>query len=255
MPVATTPRTDHVGQRLTVAQVAAMIDEPLYHRALSPASVTDGVLSAVRLGLAAVLCPPAQVRLAAEAVGGSSTRIATALRVDDLSGSTHSVHGTRREAEQALSDGARELQIDATKARLQPCAWHDLAAEIAAVAELTGSLGGLVRVAFDTASLTLDEVAVGARISLDSGAGMVVGGTWYAPHRATFAQIQHLRRAVGPLMPLKWTYRMDSLDRLLIANAEGVDRFNARSDTVLLEARERTQWHDDIRVPLSGVDY
>lgn len=53
---------------------------------------------------------------------------------------------------------------------------------------------------------------------------------------------------------LKGTSPARSLDRLLIGRAEGVDRFNADVETVLAEARRRSN-SDQICVPLSGVDF
>ena len=62
------------------------------------------------------------------------------------------------------------------------------------------------------------------------------------------------RLELAPEVMLKGTSPARSLDRLLIGRAEGVDRFNADVETVLAEARRRSN-SDQICVPLSGVDF
>ncbi len=239
---------------LTAAMVAAMVDEPLYSPELGHDDVFHRSRRAAELGLASVMCRPMHVAVAAEAVAGTSVKVTTSMGVYD----PHAVEGRLqqmlREAEHLLADGARELVLVATARRLEPGLRDQFAAQLRAVAGLAGSVGVLVRVALHTSTLSTAQVVTGCRISADAGAGIVQAGTWFGQDRAGLSTIQLIRRELPPETKLKWTSPVHSLDRLLIACAEGVSRFNVATPAVLAEAEDRAS-SGGIRVPVAGVDY
>ncbi len=83
---------------------------------------------------------------------------------------------------------------------------------------------------------------------------MLQAGDRHPRDRATLSQVSVIRRAVGPQVRLKWSTPIQDLDRLLIAHAEGADRFHADAATILAEARRRAGVMG-VRVPVPGVDY
>jgi len=252
--VTATSTAPEGGRHLTVANIAAMIECSVYSPDLSRDDVARASSVAAVSGLAAVVCRPYRVAVAADAVSGSPVRIATALAGHIPTGPGVCLRRLQLEAEQALQDGARELALLATAARLPPAERRVLVAEIAAVGDLARSVGGLVRVALDTAALTTQELITGCRVVVDAGAGMVQAGTFYEHGRARLSQVQLIRREIGPQVVLKWTAPVRGLDVLLLAKAEGVDRFNADATVILAQAEDLERW-GEIRVPVPGVDY
>ncbi len=253
MTTATTTASES-GRRLTVADIAAMIDQSVYSPAMTSVDVARAGRLSVELGLASLICRPYRVAVAADAVRGSPVTVATALGGHIPTGPGVCLRQLQLEAEQALQDGARELALLATAARLHPAERRLLVAEIVAVGDLARSVGGLVRVALDAASLTTQELVTGCRVVVDAGAGMVQAGTLYEHGRARLSQVQLIRREIGPQVLLKWTAPVRGLDILLLAKAEGVDRFNADATMVLEQAEDLERW-GEIRVPVPGVDY
>jgi deoxyribose-phosphate aldolase len=82
---------------------------------------------------------------------------------------------------------------------------------------------------------------------------MVQGGTWLG-ERAGFRHVTLMREALGAGPLLKWTNPVQSLHVLLLAIAEGVDRFNTDIDGILTDA----SWQERIApltVPLEDLDY
>jgi len=233
---------------------AAMVDEPLYSPELGHADVFHRSRRAAELGLVSIMCRPMHVAVAAQAVAGTSVKVTTSMGVYDPDAVDCRLHQMLREAERLLADGARELVLVATARRLDPGLRDQFAAQVEAVADLAGSAGGLVRVALHTSTLSTAQVVTGCRISVAAGADMVQGGTWYGQDRARLSTIQLIRRELPPESQLKWTSPVHSLDRLLLACAEGVSRFNLATPAVLAEAEDRAR-SGEIRVPVAGVDY
>lgn len=131
---------------------------------------------------------------------------------------------------------------------------RDLASAIAAVAALTHAHGALTKVVLPATALTTRQLTTLCKIGVDSGATMLQGGTWLEDDRASFTQMARIRPAIGEHVLLKWTAPIRSLDRLLLACAEGVDRFNADTTTILTQAHERAKTCE-IRIPEPGYDY
>jgi hypothetical protein len=68
---------------------------------------------------------------------------------------------------------------------------------------------------------------------------MVQGGSAITDDRASLWQVGLMRLELGPTVLLKWASHVRSLDWLLVACAEGVDRFWGDVDAVLDSHRAR----------------
>lgn len=242
-------------RELTVADVAALIDAPLYAPYLTPDDIAAGCQEAASLGLASVLCRPEHVALAARTLRGSPVQVTTAVGLRREGERRPGTTQVLLEADAALSRGADVLALIASHDRLTPYGARNLAREVTALAKLTAAAGGLTNVVLPASRITRESLVEACRLSIGSGAGMVQGGLWFSADHASLTQISVMRRAIGPEALLKWTTSMASLDRLLLAHGEGVDRFNADISTVLDEARDRQHRLGHIRVPVPGLDY
>lgn len=243
----TVPPQPAVATGLTPAQIALMIDHALLRPELTEAEVRDGCALAARHSVASVCVKPADVSLAHDALAGSDVMVGTVVAFP---------HGNVptamkvAEAERALSDGARELDVVLNVGRLRS-GRHDLiGGEIAAV--VGAARGVTVKVILETAYLTDDEKVAACRSAEEAGADFVKTSTGFASGGATLHDVRLMRAAVSPRVQVKAAGGVRALDTLLEMAALGVTRFGTSStEAILGEADARSV---DGRVPLPSAD-
>ena len=111
----------------------------------------------------------------------------------------------------------------------------------------------MMKVILPTSAMATSDLRDVCKISVDCGAGMVQGGT-SGEDRASLRQIALMHQAMGGQALLKWAAPIGDLDRLLLAYAEGVGRFNADTTAVLSQAAVRHRI-GGVRIPEPGRDY
>ncbi|MGN6753392.1 MAG: hypothetical protein ACTHJJ_12675 [Intrasporangium sp.] len=126
-------------------------------------------------------------------------------------------------------------------------------AAVQRLASLQEQGGYRLRVHLDPTGLSDSAITDACELFGACGVWMVQGGTWLG-ERVGFRHVTLMRGALasGPL--LKWTNPVPSLHVMLLALAEGVDRFKADVATILQDA----SWQErlaPLTVPLKDVDY
>ena len=240
---------------LSPTDIARRFDSNLLDPTLSDEQLIAGCHRAIDLGLAAVVCRPERVATAARATTGSDVAVCTGLNVRDDARLEVSLSDITEAADRAVADGVRDLTLLVAAAQLQEGRTDALAEQISVVATSAASCGGKARVILMTSGMTSDQISAGCRLSVACGADIVQGGVLQTGDRASMSQLALMRRELGSEVLLKWMRQIRSLDELLVARAEGVDRFWGDVEAVLEQARERESWGEQIRVPLVGVDY
>ena len=128
-------------ESLTYRDVAKTIDHSLLRPELDLDVVTAGVLLAVRYGVASATVRPADVALAAGLVAGSDVLVSTVIGFPHGS----SLTATKVfEAERALADGARELDMVINIGRLRSGYDDEVRDEIAAVVAVAAAADAVV---------------------------------------------------------------------------------------------------------------
>jgi deoxyribose-phosphate aldolase len=231
-----------------------MLDERLFGPRLSLAEFVAGCRTAADSKVAAVVCNPSRVALAAHLLAGRGVKVAALASHESLPGPPVDIAHLLANTERLLQDGANEIGVLAPRGPLRGSARTAFAKAIRTVANLAETHHATVKVLLPATGLTTEQLVTACKLSTDSGATMVQGGTPSAQDRVSFSQIALMRQALGDEVQLKWSTPMASLDRLLLARAEGVDRFNADTTAVLKEAAERNRF-SKIRIPEPGQDY
>lgn len=241
-------------RKLTALDIAGLLDERLYDPRLSVEEFTAGCRTAADSRVAAVICQRSTVALASHLLAGSGVRVSAPPTDMPFPTDTITRAALLARTETLLYDGAREIGLLTAASAVHEPGRTALAQAIAALAAMARPYDAIVKVILPTASLSPQGLRTACKISVDAGATMLQGGTWFDPDRASLTQMTHMRQAAGEHVLLKWAAPIRSLDRLLIACAEGIDRFNADTTTILKQAHERAQ-HDEIRIPEPGQDY
>jgi deoxyribose-phosphate aldolase len=221
----------------TFADIARMFDHSLLQQTLTDADLDNGCRLARTYGVASVCIKPYAVRRAAELLAGSSVAVGTVV------GFPHGGHVTRiklAEAEQALEDGARELDMVVNIGKVLSKDWEYVASEVRAVVEAAHRAGGLVKVIFENCFLADEHKERLCRICGEVGAGFVKTSTGYGASGATDDDLRLMRRCSPPHVQVKAAGGVRTFERVLAVRALGVTRVGATATAAILaECKER----------------
>jgi deoxyribose-phosphate aldolase len=225
-------------ETLSYEQVAKTID----HSLLRPELDTDSVLAGCELArlydVASACVKPCDVVLASELLAGSEVKVSTVIGFPHGS-STTAVKAF--EAERAIADGARELDMVLNIGRLRSGAVAEVGADIEAVSEVAVGRA-LVKVILENAYLDEAQKLLGCRLSEKAGADFVKTSTGFAPSGATLEDLRLMRKAVSPRIGVKAAGGIRTLDALIDALNAGATRIGATATGSILEefkARKR----------------
>ncbi|HEY0870222.1 MAG TPA: deoxyribose-phosphate aldolase [Acidothermaceae bacterium] len=235
---------------LTVAQVAAMIDHSLLRPELTLHDVTLGCEIAASHEVMSVCCKPADVVHASRLLAHSSVKVGTVVGFPHGSSSTET---KVFEAQGALEDGARELDMVINIGRLRGGEHAYVAADIRAIVEVAATAGALVKVIFENVYLTDDQKVLACHLTEEAGADFVKTSTGFAASGATMEDLALMRRSVGPAMQVKAAGGVRTLGTMLAMVAIGVSRFGATATvTMLADAVDRAA-RGELRMPSAAA--
>jgi deoxyribose-phosphate aldolase len=231
-----------------------MLEERLFDPRFSVAEFAAACRAAADARVAAVVCQPSRVALASHLLLGTSTKVAVTASREFMVTESAALGRLAAQAEKLVQDGAQEIGILAPVGPLSASLRGSWAQGVRALTDLASAHHAIVRVVVTAAGLTAMELESTCGVAAEAGAGLIQCGTWLKADRASFSQITTIREAIGDAVLLKWGAPVNSLDRLLLACGEGVDRFTADSTAILREASKRAM-ASEIRVPEPGHDY
>ena len=170
--------------------VAPYID----HTILKAATVVDDInklcAEALQYKFAAVCVPPPFVNTAKNILQGSNVHIATVIGFPFGYSATAA---KLKEVEQAIEDGADELDVVINIPAVKSGLWNEVNAEMKQLIGTAHDNGKLVKVIIESGILTDQEIISCCRICSDNGADFVKTSTGYAETGATLAAVQLMR--------------------------------------------------------------
>jgi deoxyribose-phosphate aldolase len=225
---------------LTYADVAKMLDHSLLQPTLTDAELEQGCRLARQYDVASVCIKPYAVRLAAGVLAGSTVAVGTTV------GFPHGGHLTAikvDEAERAMDDGARELDMVVNIGKVLSRDWTSVAADIRAVVEAAHLRRALVKVIFENCFLQDEHKEELCRLCGEVGADFVKTSTGYGDAGATDHDLRLMRRCSPPQVQVKAAGGVRTYERLLAVRALGVTRVGATASKAILdECRNRLAW-------------
>jgi deoxyribose-phosphate aldolase len=219
---------------LTYTAVAKMIDHSLLQPTLTDADLEEGCRLARDYGVASVCIKPYAVRQAAAWLAGSGVAVGTTV------GFPHGSHVTAikvAEAEQALDDGARELDMVVNIGKVLSRDWRYVAADIHLVVEAAHRYRqkALVKVIFENCYLSDEHKERLCQICGEVGADFVKTSTGYGPEGAKDDDLKLMRRCAPPQVQVKAAGGVRTFERLLQVRALGVSRVGATATKAILD--------------------
>jgi deoxyribose-phosphate aldolase len=184
------------------ASLARLIDHTLLKPDATPDQIAQLCYEARKYGFAAVCINPTHVALAAQLLRGSSVAVCTVVGFP-LGATPPEVKAY--EAQVALDQGATEIDMVINIGALKARDYEMVARDIRAVVRVcqAHTPPALVKVIIEAALLTDEEKIAACLLAKESGADFVKTSTGFASGGATVADVELMRRTVGPRMGVK----------------------------------------------------
>jgi len=205
----------------TYEQIAKMIDHSLLNPVLTTAELEAGCELAAQFNTASVCILPYYTARSHELLAGTTVYTSTTI------GFPHGGHRTNVklfEAEQALTDGAEELDAVINISKAKSGDWEYIEEELGSLTNLTHAAGARIKVIFENFYLADDEKIRLCRICGDVGADWVKTSTGYAGGGATLEDLVLMRKHAPPHVQVKAAGGVRDLDTLLKVRSLGVTR-------------------------------
>jgi len=216
----------------TCQDIAQMIDHSLLRPELTDEDITRGLQIAKKYNVATVCCGPSSVRLAKKHLQGSDVKVTTVV------GFPHGYNKTETkvfEAQQAIQDGAVELDMVINIGKLLSKDFDYVRNDIKAVVDVAHRHNVLVKVILENYYLTDQLKEIGCKLAEQAGADFVKTSTGFADGGATIEDLKLMRRAVSKKVQVKAAGGVRSLEMALKVRQAGATRFGATRTVEIME--------------------
>jgi deoxyribose-phosphate aldolase len=227
---------------ITYKQLAKVIDHSLLRPELTEADVIAGCQLAALYHTATVCVKPCHVKLAKETLKDSDVLVSTVV------GFPHGSNLTSikvAEAQQAMDDGALELDMVLNLGQLRSGKTDEVRQDIQSVCEVAHARGVKVKVILENAYLIDEEKVIACKLCEAAGADWVKTSTGFAPGGATLADLRLMRANVSEKVQVKAAGGIRTLPALLEAIDIGITRCGATATATIL---------DDFKVQQAGKE-
>jgi deoxyribose-phosphate aldolase len=226
------------------AAVAALIDHTLLTANAVSSDIERVCAEALEHSFASVCINPYRVRIAAKALRGSSTKVCTVIGFP-LGANVSQVK--RYEAQTALEEGARELDMVLNIGALRSGEYALVRDEIGALAGVAHSGQAILKVILETCLLDRQQKIKACELASEAGADFVKTSTGFSTSGATAEDVALLRETVGTRLGVKASGGIRTLAALRTMVAAGATRIGTSSGVQILN-----ELHD---VQLTGAPH
>jgi deoxyribose-phosphate aldolase len=217
---------------VTYEEIAAMIDHSLLKPNLTDKEIEEGCRIADEYRVATVCVRPSDVRRAAELLAHSPVRVTTVVGFPH--GSTTTAAKVF-EAEEAMRNGARELDVVLNIGKLKSGDAGFVRADLKAVTDAAHAKEVIVKVILENCFLDDSEKIAACQISSEVGADFVKTSTGFGTGGAEDHDIKLMREHVSPTVKLKAAGGIRTLERAIEVRKLGCARIGATATVGILE--------------------
>ena len=227
-----------MGTKLTVYDIAQMIDHSLLRPTLTDPEFFEGIELARKYKCATVCVAPYDVPRSVELLKGSPVRVST---VVDFPHGSNMIESKVFEANLALDRGASELDMVLAISRLVAGTYDYVEADIRAVVEAAHARGAVVKVIFETCYLTPEMIIKGCELSERAGADYVKTSTGYGSRGASLDDVRLMRKSCSPKVAVKASGGIRTLDDVLEYRKAGTKMIGTLASAAILDEAARRE--------------
>lgn len=224
--------TTNLGIKNVDTEIAHLIDHTLLKPDATVQQIAQLCHEAMLYNFAAVCVNPTHVKLAAQLLQNSDVAVCTVIGFP--LGAT-STQAKIFEAEQALNDGATEIDMVINIGALKGGDDALVEQDIAGVARLVHNRGALCKVIIETALLNHEEKIRACRLAKKAGADFVKTSTGFSSGGATIDDVALIRRTVGPSIGVKAAGGIKTLADARSLIAAGATRLGASAGVRIVQ--------------------
>ena len=220
----------------TYADIAKMIDHSLLKPMITDPEMEEGCAVAIQYDVASVCIKPYYLKRCTDLLA------ATTIAPSTVIGFPHGGNATcvkQAEAEQALDDGGKELDMVANIGKVLSGDWEYVRQDIQAVVQQAHAANARVKVIFENCYLQDEHKIRLCQICGDVGADWVKTSTGFGTGGATIEDLTLMRQHAPAHVQVKAAGGVRTLDALLEVRAVGVSRVGATATVVILEECKR----------------
>jgi len=231
---------------VSLKSLAKMIDHSLLHPTLTDEAIVAGCKLAKKYDVATACVKPYSIHLVKDALSGSDVGVCAVIAFPH-GNSTSAIKV--REAEEAIRDGASEIDMVVNIGKVLGGAWDYVTGEIRAVNETVVGAGAILKVIFendylqDEHILKLCEICSDCKVAFvktSTGYGFVKQANgMYAYAGATDHHLRLMRGHCPSTVRIKAAGGVRTLDDLLRVRGLGVSRIGATATAEILEEAKR----------------
>ena len=212
--------------------IAGMIDHSLLRPNLTDQEVEEGCQIAREYRVAAVCVRPSDVRRAAEILRTSPVRVTTVVGFPH--GSTTTAAKVC-EAEEAIRDGAVELDVVLHIGRLKSKEYAYVKADLEAVTQVAHAKNVVIKVIFENGYLNEEEKIAACRIASEVGVDFVKTSTGFGIGGAEDHDLKLMREHTDPSIRIKAAGGVRTLERAIEVRRLGCSRIGATATVAILD--------------------
>jgi len=215
-----------------VKTLAGVIDHTLLKPEATREQIEELCTEARRYGFASACINPAYVKLASQSLRGSPIKVCSVVGFS-LGATLPEVKAY--EAEMAIRDGAREIDMVMNIGALKSRDYAVVKKDIEAVVEACHRQGAIVKVIIEAPLLTDEEKVKACELAMGAHADYVKTATGFGPGGATVHDVALMRRTVGGTMGVKAAGGIHSFEEAKAMIEAGATRIGASAGVKIVE--------------------
>jgi len=220
-----------VGEAIKNKNVASMIDHTLLKPEATPSDIKKLCNEAREYHFASVCINPSYVSLCSELLSGSGVKVCTVI---GFPLGTTSTEVKRYEAEQAIDNGAEEVDMVINIGHLKEGNYKYVERDVKEVVQTAHRKNALVKVIIETALLTDKEKVIACLICKKAGADFVKTSTGFSKGGATVGDVALMKYVVGSKIGVKAAGGIHSKEEAEAMIASGADRIGASASVKII---------------------
>jgi deoxyribose-phosphate aldolase len=214
------------------SDIAGYIDHTLLKPEATPAEIETLCKEAREYHFAAVCVNPPFVKQCADLLKGSGVQVAT---VVGFPLGAHTTATKVFETEQAIVDGATEIDMVINIGELKAGQDDFVRDDIRAVVHAAHRAGAIVKVIIEAALLNDEQKVRASRLSKEAGADFVKTSTGFGPGGATAHDVALMRETVGPGLGVKAAGGVKNLEQAQEMIKAGATRIGASAGVKIVQ--------------------
>ncbi len=219
---------------MSVIKIASYIDHTLLKPTATHIDISKICNESLVYGFAAVCVPPPLVKVARLLLRGEDPVVKVATVIGFPFGYS-TVKAKLVEVEQAITDGADELDIVINLVTLKEGDWAQLEEEMSVLTERAHAGEKIVKVIIETGILTDEEIIQCCSIYSRVGVDFLKTSTGYAEKGATIAAVRLMREHLPPQVKIKASGGIRDYATAVAMIAAGADRLGCSASVEIVK--------------------